>query len=394
MRILTEEKLLQLDRIEDTVYLTHGFHPYPAKFPPQVPRFLIENMTAPGDTILDPFCGSGTTLVEAKLLGRNACGVDINPLATMTSLAKVTPLTGAQLAAISRLLKSIGEVVSGYLSRKHPQRTLSGFGGKISELSFEIPEFPNRDHWFQKHVIEELALVRDQIARSGLDEDSTKFLWTALSAIVVPVSNQDSETRYVAVKKDIPPGLAYRLFREKATRMLDRMKAFSKRATHSSIEICTADARLLDFLPDARFDAVVTSPPYPNTYDYYLYHKLRMFWFGLDWQKAKFNEIGSRLRHSSQKEDIGEYEADMDRCFAHIARTLKPRAKIAMVIGDSIIRARMFRGDEIIVPIARRHGFELIEKASYDLSLASKSFHPSFRNRAKKEHILILARPG
>ena len=81
-----------LDAIQDKNYLTHGIHPYPAKFVPQIPGAIIDAYSKPGDTILDPFCGSGTTLLESIIRGRNALGIDINPIATLISRAKVTPL--------------------------------------------------------------------------------------------------------------------------------------------------------------------------------------------------------------------------------------------------------------------------------------------------------------
>ena len=60
-----------LDKYKDKTYLTHNFHSFPAKFVPQIPKIVIERFTKPKDLVLDPFCGSGTTLVEAKLAGRN-----------------------------------------------------------------------------------------------------------------------------------------------------------------------------------------------------------------------------------------------------------------------------------------------------------------------------------
>ena len=76
-----------------TDYLTHGLHPYPAKFIPQIPNALIQELSSVGDTVADIFCGSGTTLLEALQLKRHAIGIDANPLAALISRAKTTPLT-------------------------------------------------------------------------------------------------------------------------------------------------------------------------------------------------------------------------------------------------------------------------------------------------------------
>src|SRR5919202_1485843 len=73
-----------------TRYLTHSYHPYSAKYIPQIPRYLISNLTKKNDLILDNFVGSGTTLVESKVLGRHAIGVDINPLACLIAKVKIT----------------------------------------------------------------------------------------------------------------------------------------------------------------------------------------------------------------------------------------------------------------------------------------------------------------
>ena len=74
----------------NTGYLTHGLHPYPAKYIPQIPAALIRELSNTGDAVADIFCGSGTTLVEALLAGRNAIGIDANPLACLISKAKTT----------------------------------------------------------------------------------------------------------------------------------------------------------------------------------------------------------------------------------------------------------------------------------------------------------------
>ncbi len=76
----------------DGKYATHGWHPFPAKFPPQLPQHFIKSLSSDGETVLDPMLGSGTTLVEAQRLGRQAVGCDIDPLAQLMATAKLTPL--------------------------------------------------------------------------------------------------------------------------------------------------------------------------------------------------------------------------------------------------------------------------------------------------------------
>ena len=97
-----EAALSRLEKIEwdfasaKTGYLTHGLHPYPAKFIPQIPNALIQELSSVGETIADIFCGSGTTLLEALQLKRNAVGIDANPLAALISRAKTTPLADSE----------------------------------------------------------------------------------------------------------------------------------------------------------------------------------------------------------------------------------------------------------------------------------------------------------
>ena len=91
----------------DTTYLTHSLHPYPAKFPPQLPRTVLKKYGSADMTVLDPFCGSGTTLVEARLLGFNAVGVDVNGLSTLLSKVKATPLTNCEIQEIKEFIKRV-----------------------------------------------------------------------------------------------------------------------------------------------------------------------------------------------------------------------------------------------------------------------------------------------
>ncbi len=97
---------------QDSGYASHNFHSFPAKFPPQLPRKFIEGLTAPGDVVLDPMMGSGTTVLEAFLAGRRGVGFDIDPLGLMLSRSKVTPLDPRQVAQIGKQILKQAESAS------------------------------------------------------------------------------------------------------------------------------------------------------------------------------------------------------------------------------------------------------------------------------------------
>ena len=373
--VLSDTALVSAVRdAKETTYLTHNFHPFPAKFIPQIPRILIEQFSEPGDTVLDPFCGSGTTLVEASLLGRNSIGTDINPISVLASRVKTTPLDADQAGLVSSTVSAIKD------------RSQAG------RLSHDIPEFHGRDHWFMEHVQRELAMQREVILEmTGGDTPERLFLDLAFSSVVNLVSNQDSDTRYAAVEKDVPQGRTTALLGGKIDSMLPRMAEFSSSATGlTRVEL--ADSRELGFLDESSIDLLVTSPPYANTYDYYLYHKHRMNWLGLNWKDAMDDEIGSRNKHSSKKEEIGLYSDDMQRSFEHFARVVRPGGHATIVIGDSVIRDVLHKADDIVRSIAEPLGFEWVDCVTYDLGLASKMFSRAFRRTDKEEHIILLQR--
>src|SRR6476660_9042942 len=113
-----------------TAYYTHGYHPYSAKYIPQIPNRLISIFSEKNDLILDNFVGSGTTLVESKVLGRNAIGVDINPLACLISKVKTTVIKKSSRDQISEFLVSLRNDIL-HLRRSIP---VSSFKEKILDM--------------------------------------------------------------------------------------------------------------------------------------------------------------------------------------------------------------------------------------------------------------------
>src|ERR671938_224445 len=148
------DKIRYLDTLDweleeaNTRYTTHGYHPYSAKYIPQIPNYLIKNFSEKNDLILDNFAGSGTTLVESKILGRNALGVDVNPLACLISKAKTTNLQSSELKEISYISASIKQDILALRGNV----TLLNFGDKRKTIDESVINrlHPNISKWFHK----------------------------------------------------------------------------------------------------------------------------------------------------------------------------------------------------------------------------------------------------
>jgi len=359
----------------DTMYLTHSLHPYPAKFPPQLPHIIIQQFAQKSATVLDPFCGSGTTLVEARLLGCNAIGVDVNGLSSLLSKVKATPLSEKELSQIKSFLDLIAT---------------EDFQWKMHRPTIKVKEIEGLEHWFQLNVAEELTHILNLIAKLD-DENVRDFLKIVLSSIIVRVSNQESDTRFAAKNKNIPNNFTFSLFLSRANEYLTRIADYSKKVNGNGyLKLLNADSRNLSMLDNESIDIVITSPPYANTYDYYLYHKFRKRWLDLDVQFAQYNEIGSRREYSSLKKPAEQWTTDLKICFAEMFRLIKKEGLAFIVIGDSVIKKELIKIDEVITNFMPEIGFEICNIISSDLSEHSRIFNPTFAQKNKKEHLIIL----
>lgn len=351
--------------------LTHNIHPYPAKYIPQIPGSLIDYLRIPAhSTVLDPFCGSGTTLLEAAIRGHNAIGIDSNPIATLISRTKCTLLSKEQCGRIDDVLSELERLD----------------GADSSALT--IPDFLNRDHWFQLNMQKELGYIRSLID-SVNDDGAANFLRTAFSAIIVKSSNQESDTRWRAKNKNLPDGFALAEFKKKVFDMLSRMKQLEQYSPLGKVTVKTQDARFIDFIQDGCAACAITSPPYMNSFDYYLYHKLRMYWLGYNHYEVQEKEIGSRNKHCDNGRGVDAYVESIFQVVEQVYRKLTQHGYFCIVIGDSIYKDELIRMDEIYSRIARRAGFTTKEVFSFDQRKYTRAFTPNLKTIEKKSHIMI-----
>lgn len=368
-----------------TDYLSHGLHPYPAKFIPQIPNALIQELSSVGDTVLDIFCGSGTTLVESLLLKRNAMGIDANPLACLVSRAKTLRLSDTDELALRSLESALDEEIVRATSEQIPL-----FSSNANSLYPERPANPQIEFWFEPFVIDELTSLR-ALCNSVPTETARTLALASFSSIVVTVSRQDSDTRYVRRHKDIYPGDATKRFKRTLSAALTNAQKFTD-ATEPRFVSSVQQANVLDGPELSNADLMVCSPPYPNAYSYHLYHMTRMLWLGMDQPTFKKNEIGSHRKYS--RKGVGRATAETFRnelrTILHWLRfTLKRNKYACFVIGDSIIRGEVIRNSDLLIDVAKEEGYRCEGLIARHLQSSRKSFNPAI-GKIKQEHIVIL----
>lgn len=373
-----------LDKIKDKNYLTHNIHPYPAKFIPQLPNFIIKKYSNCGDTVLDPFCGSGTALLESILMGRNAVGVDINPIALLISKIKTCVLSNLDIRSLGLVAQKLIE----------PQLKIKRDPGYLSDSNIEelIPDFLNRDHWFQKNMQMELAFIKNCIKNDSETELAKEYLLLCLSAVIVKASNQESDTRWRAVDKNLPDCFAITSFLkilkeniQKTFLLEDSLSRIEVKSNVFQIEV----SELQKKIENSSIDLVVTSPPYLNSYDYYLYHKLRMFWLGYDHKSVQKAEIGSRNKHCDNNEGVDVFVSTMQKGLIEISKALKKGGICAIVVGDSIFKGQLIDMSLVYKEICSNAGLNFEEQASFDQRKYTRAFTPNLKRQFKKSHILI-----
>lgn len=374
---------------DDTRYLTHDLHPYPAKFIPQLPAHLITRLSMPGDRVFDPFGGSATTAVEAVRLGRRASSIDANPLSALIGRVKtgyMTPSIRAdleQLAAAveSRLVGSDGDVEAQWPS------VLDRYGKYC-------PDIPNIEKWFDVEAQAALCLLRHLIDTTAKDLSQDAAL-LALSRIILRVSNQESETRYVSVKKSVSFKICLRAYLESLRTAMRRLDNAAAELQYADAEFLIGDSRtdLHESIGECSVDLIVTSPPYPNATDYHLYHRFRLFWLGFDPRKLGQIEIGSHLRHQRNNSGFEEYHEDMVKVLSGCAHALAPGRFAVFVVGDALFKGESFSTASAIAEAATAAGLRVVGTVDRPIHTTKRSFAKPAR-RARLEQLVVLQKPN
>jgi DNA modification methylase len=368
---------------DETGFLAHDIHPYPAKFIPQIPGTLISRLSGRGELVLDPFGGSGTTALEAVRLGRRAISVDANPLAALIGRVKT--------ACIDRLTMSELQGMHAALATEL-QSLPSGPEHLIELYRRHGPEIPNREKWFADTAFGEMCLIKARIG--GLDTQAARDIaLVALSRIAIRASFQDSETRYKSAPREVPMGETLRRFLKELKSVIGAVAESEAVTRYGISRFLCGDIRMLgaDQIPDGSVDLIVTSPPYGNATDYHLYHRFRLLWLGFDPTALGRVEIGSHLRHQRERSGFDSYFADISSTIAKMARVLRPARYSVLVLGDSVYGGERYDPAARLEESAKQLGFDACCIIERPVHATKRSFAHAGR-RATSERILVLRR--
>jgi len=250
---------------KDPKYVTHGLHAYKGKFYPQLAKSLINvSGIKQGSTILDPFGGSGTVLLESYLNGFNGIGMDLNPLAVKIARAK----SGIIQVEPKVFDGTVSKLLTQLESRQTSQEILAVYEDRIDEIL----------SWFPRSVAIKLAHILNLI-KDTPDPAIRDFLEVCLSSIVREVSQQ--EPRDLRIRRRSTPiddADVFALYRAKVIEQRDRILKFHAHSHKRSGPFGSVSANLLDCrelesygkagIAEGSVDAIVTSPPYATALPY------------------------------------------------------------------------------------------------------------------------------
>jgi len=206
---------------------------------------------------------------------------------------------------------------------------------------------------------------------------------------VVKFSNRGSDTRSDVAPPRYRKGSASQFFRNKAEQLTAAQVALKNAlpAEWRHPHLYEEDARLLPSFGWEAFDHVLTSPPYPGTYDYYDHHRLRMAWLGLAGESFHSGEIGAR-RESERTHPLDGLQDSLDA----MGRVLKSRGSLYVVIGDWIDDGRAVSAAEAMRDVAQGKGWHVGSWASARREVYSRIERDAFARSGKWEHLLQFVR--
>ena len=339
----------------DTQHLTHNIHRYSGKFIPQIATRAVELLTRPGELVVDPYSGSGTTLLECAQLRRRAIGIDLNPLAVLIAKVKTTPVPKAELEDLNFALKKL-------LLAVDTNDELPLFRNPITRESAQCVHDTRLNHewyrkWFQPHVLSDLIKIDLEIARIK-DEPVRDIALVAFSDILRRSSNAHSGYPNVMFDRNAPkkdrPIRSFLKALERITDMVSRLSVVD--TVWADVRVVHGNATALP-IDDAAVDAVISHPPYIGSIPYAEYGALSLQWLGANSKQLDRELTGGRRQ---SPDVVSRFEDGYGRMLRESARVLKPGRHAFLMVGNPVVRGEVIDLAEMTIALASQAGLELV----------------------------------
>ena len=312
----------------------HRLHPYLGKFIPQLVEIFLRKYFQPGQTVLDPFVGSGTTLVQANEMGINSIGYDISAFNVLLCRVKVGDYD----------LRRARKEVLGILERVRnatcsESQQLSLWQSDLSALSLNEADDQYLREWFAPQALRELLTYRWLIENEDYEYKDLLRVILSRSARSARLTThfdldfpkQPQREPYWCYKHSRicqPTVEAFKFLRRYSLDTLRRLEEFSHRRTRAMVVVRHEDARRAEFPP---IHGVITSPPYVGLIDYHEQHAYAYHLLGL--VDRRDEEIGSAANGSSQAARQ-QYQRDIAEVFRRAAAAMPVGGRMVVVAND------------------------------------------------------------
>lgn len=319
--------------IYSTGYATHSLFPYRGKFHPQLVKSLLNIIgLKKGDIVLDPMCGSGTTNIEASLLGIDSVAVDISPFCRLMTKTKYLALKASAETLLALVQKK--EELFNFFSRKEKIKVITNNELFKSEADYYLSLLSYLDsvgYYNRTRSVPHETLFNRVLQR---------YIYTVLNYLGNPYYDK-TLLGTVSVSKE-------------------------------------SSAMVLKF-PDNSFDGIITSPPYSFAIDYAKNDLEQLNYLGIDIEKLKGEMLG--LRGKNKTERLNNYFEDMKKVCFEMSRVLKPNKYAVMIIGSNTNQTGGVRLEDKIISYCEEANLKMIKSIVKPIK--------GMRNTMKDEYVIF-----